>query len=392
MDIRDEIIAQARARQGIPYRLDPPPDGVHTLDCSLFVLQVVKAAGVPLSGVRTAEQIRQATVPIPFSAVLPGDLLYFENTYDAAGPAGPDGRIASHIGISLGAGTRRMWDANSVNGVGETNIGTAYWQSKLFEARRLPQLVNAVPEPSAVTADPWQWFSAEQIAEITNCPAANVTANWPRLVEQLAHCGINTRPTQIAMIATVAIESARTFAPVREAFWLDEAWRANNLTYYPFYGRGYIQLTHRSNYERYGPKVAELWGTSPDQPDFDLVGDPDRALDPDISAAVSALYFRDHGGDGDALIPEAAAAQDWREVRRLVQGGAAGLAELTEMATALWALPMPGEHQEPPIVLPSPFDRAAAAARLRAIMTLHDQYDAAMRAEFATLLAMLEAA
>ena len=145
MSIRDEIIAQARARQGIPYRLDPPPDGVHTLDCSLFVLQVVKAAGVPLSGVRTAEQIRQATVPLAFSDVLPGDLLFFENTYDASGPAGPDGRIASHIGISLGAGTRRMWDANDAHGVGETNIGTAYWQGKIMEARRLPQLVNAAP-------------------------------------------------------------------------------------------------------------------------------------------------------------------------------------------------------------------------------------------------------
>lgn len=152
MTIRDEIIAQARARQGIPYSLDPPPDGVNNLDCSLFVLQVAKAAGVPLpSGVRTAEQIRQATVPIPFSDVLPGDLVFFEYTYDAAGPAGPDGRIASHIGISLGDGTRRMWDANDANGVGETNIGTPYWQERIFEARRLPALVTAalpsVPGP-----------------------------------------------------------------------------------------------------------------------------------------------------------------------------------------------------------------------------------------------------
>ena len=139
-DVRRRIIEQAKARQGIPYRLDPPPDGISTLDCSLFVLQVLESAGVPLRGVRTAEQIRQATVPVAFSDVLPGDLLFFEHTYDAAGPAGPDGKIASHIGISLGAGTRRMWDANDAKGVGETNIGTAYWQEKLFEARRVPGL------------------------------------------------------------------------------------------------------------------------------------------------------------------------------------------------------------------------------------------------------------
>ena len=117
------------------------PPGPGQLDCSLFVLQVLESAGVPLRGVRTAEQIRQATVPVPFDQVAPGDLLFFEHTYDAAGPAGPDGRIASHIGISLGAGTRRMLDANDGRGdVGETNIGTPYWQERIFEARRVPGL------------------------------------------------------------------------------------------------------------------------------------------------------------------------------------------------------------------------------------------------------------
>lgn len=145
-DTRARIIQQAKARQGIPYRLDPPPDGINNLDCSLFVLQVLDAAGVPLAGVRTAEQIRQATLPVPFADVQMGDLLFFEGTYDASGPAGADGRIASHIGISLGAGTRRMWDAHEGRGVGETNIGTEYWQEKLFEARRAPGVpTDAIP-------------------------------------------------------------------------------------------------------------------------------------------------------------------------------------------------------------------------------------------------------
>lgn len=161
-DTRAEIIEQARARQGIPYRLDPPPDGVHTLDCSLFVLQVLASAGVPLPiGVRTAEQIRQATVPVPFDQVQLGDLLFFENTYAASGPAGPDGRIASHIGISLGAGTRRMWDANEAHGVGLTDIGTDYWQSRLFEARRPPGLANEATNnfqniPRGIDVASWQ--------------------------------------------------------------------------------------------------------------------------------------------------------------------------------------------------------------------------------------------
>lgn len=185
------------------------------------------------------------------------------------------------------------------------------------------------------TSEPYAFWSAETIAQAAGCPIEAVSSHWPRLIEQLGHCGIDDRPTQVAMIGTVAIESASTFSPVREAFWLSEAWRRANLRYYPYYGRGFIQLTWESNYRLYGPEIADLWGTSPDQPDFDLVGNPDNALNPDTSAAVAALYFRDHGGNGLARIPEAARAGDWREVRRLVQGGDAGLDRLETIAALL---------------------------------------------------------
>ena len=98
-DIRVRIIAEARARLGVPYELPPsPPDST---DCSLYVRDVYEAAGLPFSpGVRVAEQERQDTILIGWDEVLPGDLLFFEGTYDA-GPPSADGHIASHIGISL---------------------------------------------------------------------------------------------------------------------------------------------------------------------------------------------------------------------------------------------------------------------------------------------------
>lgn len=171
--------------------------------------------------------------------------------------------------------------------------------------------------------NPYEHFSAEAIASATRCPLHNVRETWPRLVEQLAHCGINDRPTQLAMIGNVAHETASRFAPIREfknadgsipAYWHNYGGGAN------YHGRGYIQITHLSNYARYGPKIAALWGADPAHPDFDLVGSPDRALDPDISAAIAALYFRDHGGDGQARIPQAARRGEWHEVRRLIWG------------------------------------------------------------------------
>ena len=184
------------------------------------------------------------------------------------------------------------------------------------------------------SSDPFEFFTAEQIAELASSPVENVNEHWPRLVEQLEHCGINDRATQIAMIGTVAIETAHRFRPIHEFRNADGSIPAIWHTYDggpEFHGRGFIQVTHRSNYARYGPKIAELWGT-PMVPELDLVAVPDRALDPDISAAVAALYFRDHGGDHARLIPDAAARGDWREVRRLVQGADAGLPELETIA------------------------------------------------------------
>jgi hypothetical protein len=161
MSLRDDILAQARARSNLIYSLDPPPDGVTTTDCSLLVRDAVRAAGAGTLP-RTAEQQRQATVPIGWDDVQPGDLLFFENTYDANGTPGPDGSLATHVGISLGKGSHRMIDAHERAGpdVGETNIGTSYWQDRAIEARRLPALVST---DDGLTSAPDHQFTFEQL-------------------------------------------------------------------------------------------------------------------------------------------------------------------------------------------------------------------------------------
>lgn len=187
-----------------------------------------------------------------------------------------------------------------------------------------------------MSAAPFAYWTPEQLAQHLACPLEAIKSNWPRIVEQLEHVGLVDHPTQVAMLSTIAIETAHRFAPIHEFRMADGSIPSYWYTYDggpEFHGRGFIQNTHRYNYASLGPKIAELWGADPSQ--FDFVTRPDDLLEPDNSAAAAAIYFRDHGrSDGDG-IPEAAARGDWREVRRLVQGGSAGLASLIQHATAL---------------------------------------------------------
>ena len=85
---------------------------------------------------------------------------------------------------------------------------------------------------------------------------------------------------QIAYIlGTTNHETNNTFEPVIEAYWMSEAWRRTNLRYWPYVGRGFVQLTWRANYSKYQGIL-----------DVPLVDEPDRALEPAI-----ALYILVHG-------------------------------------------------------------------------------------------------
>lgn len=70
------------------------------------------------------------------------------------------------------------------------------------------------------------------------------------------------------VIATAWWETAQTMHPVREAYWLSETWRKKNLRYYPYYGRGYVQLTWEENYKK-----------ASDYFKVDFVNNPDWVMD-----------------------------------------------------------------------------------------------------------------
>lgn len=87
-------------------------------------------------------------------------------------------------------------------------------------------------------------------------------------------------PEAAYVLATAYHETAKTMQPVREGLRASDAWRKRNLRYYPWYGRGHVQLTWEENYRKADQKLG-LGGA--------LVTNPDLALDPEVSAQVLVL-------------------------------------------------------------------------------------------------------
>ncbi|MGC1306583.1 MAG: penicillin-insensitive murein endopeptidase [Phormidesmis sp.] len=88
-----------------------------------------------------------------------------------------------------------------------------------------------------------------------------------------------THPGQIAYIlATVEHETAGKFQPVKECFFLGEPaaeTKRKTFDYYPYYGRGYVQLTWDYNYRNYSTLLG-----------LDLINQPDLVMQPDISLFI----------------------------------------------------------------------------------------------------------
>ena len=117
-------------------------------------------------------------------------------------------------------------------------------------------------------------------------------------------------------LATPYWETARTMQPVREAYWLSEAWRKKNLRYYPHYGRGYVQLTWPANYKRADEELG-LNGA--------LIADLDLAMRPDIAAQILVKGMEQGWFTGKKLadylpIDGAAGHEAFKQARRIING------------------------------------------------------------------------
>lgn len=123
----------------------------------------------------------------------------------------------------------------------------------------------------------------------------------------LAECkrqGLSRQHTAY-VLATAKWETNHTMRPVKEAYWLSENWRAKNLRYYPWYGRGYVQLTWKENYE----KAGRILG-------MDLTSDPNVVMQPSVAAKILVRGCKDGWFTGKKLSDYST----YEDMRRVVNG------------------------------------------------------------------------
>ncbi|MBR3642988.1 MAG: C40 family peptidase, partial [Parasporobacterium sp.] len=98
-----------------------------SFDCSGFVSWVINHCGNGWNiGRKTANGLKNLCAVIPRNEAKPGDLIFFQGTYDTAG--------ASHVGIYVGNGMM----IHCGNPIQYASINASYWQAHFYCFGRLP--------------------------------------------------------------------------------------------------------------------------------------------------------------------------------------------------------------------------------------------------------------
>jgi len=210
-----------------------------------------------------------------------------------------------------------------------------------------------------------------------------------KIIEECRRQGLLRNQTAYTL-ATGYWESGRTMQPVREAFYIShdeakaEAWRRVHLRYWPFYGRGLVQITWPKNYQ---------WGAR--ETGLPLDAQPDLALQPDVAVKLLVTGSREGQFTGKKLSDYITLQHsDFVGARRIINGTdkaaeiaaiarqydaalkAIGYGGAVEVVEAVRPMPAPALQPAPPPPMPAPSPVAASggwAAILAAILSLFEK-------------------
>ena len=160
-----------------------------------------------------------------------------------------------------------------------------------------------------------------------------ISSNLTLVLEELGNAGLTTVPIVLAAIATIRVETSG-FLPISEfvSEFNTSPGSDHNFDKYDFRGegdlgnnargdgekykgRGFVQLTGKSNYRTFGAEIG-----------VDLITDPEQANEPRTAAKLLAAFLKSRRD----RIETALAVGDFRTARRAVNGGSHGLDGFTE--------------------------------------------------------------
>lgn len=166
-------------------------------------------------------------------------------------------------------------------------------------------------------------------------PRANIALHLPVVLQGLVEASLRDKPMVLMALATIRAET-EGFVPISEGIShfntspggqpFDLYDRRTDLgNGQPgdgarFRGRGFIQLTGKTNYREHGQAIGLGDG---------LLADPERANEPPVAAALLASFLRAK----ERPIKEALVAGNLAQARKLVNGGAHGLDRFTDCYT-----------------------------------------------------------
>ena len=118
------MLTEAEKYLGMPYVWGGSSPST-SFDCSGFISWVLNHSGWNV-GRMTANGLFNYCTPVSSTNAKPGDLIFFQGTYDTAG--------ASHVGLYVGGGMM----VHCGDPISYANINTSYWQSHYLTFGRLP--------------------------------------------------------------------------------------------------------------------------------------------------------------------------------------------------------------------------------------------------------------
>lgn len=131
------------------------------------------------------------------------------------------------------------------------------------------------------------------------------------ILEEFERRGLTDLRYLAYILATVFWETARTMEPVTE-YGSKAYLRAKK--YWPWIGRGYVQLTWEANYQKFRERVLERFGV-------DICATPDAALQPDVACFILFEGMLNGEFTGKKLFQFFnSETTDWINARKIING------------------------------------------------------------------------